>query len=79
MSLKVEILTKLAAEYVDALYTGLSMDSEVTNAEGDTEYTKEAQRQFNTRYDRLEKQFDKLCNEYFRLADEEFRADLGSE
>ncbi len=60
MSLKVEILTKLAAEYVDALYTGLSMDSEVTNAEGDTEYTKEAQRQFNTRYDRLEKQFNTL-------------------
>ena len=76
MSLQVEILTKLAAEYVDALYTGLSMDSEVTNAEGDTEYTKEAQRQFNTRYDRLQKQFDKLCNEYFKLADEKF---LGSE
>ena len=73
MSLKVEILTELAAEYIEALYTGLSMDSEVTNAEGDTEYTKEAQRQFNTRYDRLEKQFDKLCNEYFILAD------LGSE
>jgi len=76
MSLKVEILTELAAEYIEALYTGLSMDSEVTNAEGDTEYTKEAQRQFNTRYDRLEKQFDKLCNEYFILADEKF---LGSE
>jgi hypothetical protein len=73
MSLKVEILTQLTVEYVDALYTGLSMDSEVTNADGDTEYTKEAQRHFNTRYDRLEKQFDKLCNEYFILAD------LGSE
>jgi len=60
MSLKVEILTELAAEYIEALYTGLSMDSEVTNTEGDTEYTKEAQRQFNTRYDRLEKQFDTL-------------------
>jgi hypothetical protein len=43
------------------------MESEVTNAEGDTKYTKEAQRQFNTRYDRLEKQFDTLL------------ADLGSE
>jgi hypothetical protein len=60
MSLKVEILTQLTVEYVDALYTGLSMESEVTNSEGDTEYTKEAQRQFNTRYDRLEKQFDTL-------------------
>jgi hypothetical protein len=43
------------------------MESEVTDAEGDTKYTKEAQRQFNTRYDRLEKQFDTLL------------ADLGSE
>ena len=60
MSIKIEILTELAAEYIEALYTGLSIDQDFTNAEGDTTYTKEAQRQFNSRYDRLEKQFDTL-------------------
>lgn len=60
MSLKIEILTGLASEYIEALYTGLSVDSVATNAEGDTKYTKEAQRQFVNRYDHLEKQFDRL-------------------
>ena len=67
MSLKIEILTGLASEYIEALYTGLSVDSVVTNAEGDTKYTKEAQRQFDNRYDHLEKQFDRLLGEYTDL------------
>lgn len=74
MSLKIEILTGLASEYIEALYTGLSVDSVATNAEGDTKYTKEAQRQFVNRYDHLEKQFDRLLGEYVQMV-----VDLGSE